>query len=69
VFFVILLLRPFRRARKMKAPGAFIAAAAFQPIALLLGVNLNFFYPWLLSAFLLASLEVTRTRPLPELSE
>jgi hypothetical protein len=69
VFFVILLLRPFQRARKMKAPGAFIAAAAFQPTALLLGVNLNFFYPWLISAFLLASLEDTRTRPLPELPE
>ena len=70
VFLIILLLRPFRRARKKKAPGAFIAAAAFQPIALLFGVNLNFFYPWLMTAFLLASLErEPAARPLPELPD
>jgi hypothetical protein len=74
LFLAILLLRPFRRARKQKAAGVFVAAAAFQPIALLLGVNLNFFYPWLITAFLLAALEretegETTARPLPELPD
>jgi hypothetical protein len=70
LFLVILLLRPFRRARKQKAAGAMVAAAAFQPVALLLGVNLNFFYPWLITAFLLAALEIeTAAKPLLELPD
>ena len=56
LFLAALLLRPFLQARKQKAHAVCMAAAAFQPAALLLGVNLNFFYPWLITAFLLASL-------------
>lgn len=56
---MILMLRPLWRSRKKKAPGIVLAIAAFQPLALLCGVNLNFFYPWLISAFAIAWLEST----------
>jgi len=52
--FVVLLV-PLRAARKNKAGAAIALAAAFQPLSFLLGVNLNFFYPWLMSAFALAA--------------
>ena len=50
-----ILLRPLRMARKRKAASVVAVAAAFQPLSFLLGVNLNFFYPWLLTALALAS--------------
>ncbi len=49
------LLRPLRMARRGRAAPVIAVAAAFQPIAFLLGVNLNFFYPWLVTALALAS--------------
>jgi hypothetical protein len=49
--FVALISRPLILARKKRAPAIVIMAAGFQPVALLLGVNLNFFYPWLIAAF------------------
>jgi hypothetical protein len=49
-----LLLRPLMHARKRRAPAIITVAAGFQPLALLLGVNLNFFYPWLVASFVLA---------------
>jgi hypothetical protein len=54
LFLFLLTLRPFRDARRHKAFPVLLATAAFQPIALLVGVNVNFFYPWLLSGFALA---------------
>lgn len=54
--FLVLLLLPLRRAWRKNAPPILAAAAAFQPIAFLLGVNLNFFYPWLMAAFAVAAL-------------
>ena len=54
VYLFWLLLRPVRRARAVRAPVAVGLAAAFQPVAFLLGVNLNFFYPWLVTAFALS---------------
>jgi len=54
LFLFGILLRPLWKA--MGRPGAVItAAAAFQPVAFLLGVNLNFFYPWLITAFAIAA--------------
>jgi len=50
-----ILLRPLRMARKTKAAPIIAIAAAFQPLSFLLGVNLNFFYPWLVTALALAS--------------
>ena len=50
-----ILLRPLRMARKRKAGAVVAVAAAFQPLSFLLGVNLNFFYPWLVTALALAS--------------
>jgi O-antigen ligase len=50
-----ILLRPLRMARKRKAASVAAVAAAFQPVSFLLGVNLNFFYPWLITALALAS--------------
>ncbi len=61
VFFLALLVRPLFRARRRHAPLVVIAAAGFQPIAFLLGVNLNFFYPWLVAA-LVMSLETEPQR-------
>lgn len=61
LFLVLLVLRPLRRCRRTKAFPIVLATAAFQPVALLVGVNANFFYPWLVSAFVLAWLG--RTQP------
>lgn len=55
LFFITLLLRPLAAARKRRAPPAVALAAGFQPVAFLLGVNLNFFYPWLVAAFAIAA--------------
>jgi hypothetical protein len=52
--FLALLLRPFLRARRRKAPAMVVVTAGFQPVAFLLGVNLNFFYPWLVAAIAIA---------------
>jgi hypothetical protein len=52
--FIVLLVRPLWNSKKQSAPAIVLATAAFQPVALLTGVNLNFFYPWLVSAFVLA---------------
>jgi len=49
------LLRPLRMARKRNAASVIAVAAAFQPVSFLLGVNLNFFYPWLITALALAA--------------
>ncbi len=54
VAFLALLWRPLVLAKKRRAATAVIVAAAFQPVAFLLGVNLNFFYPWLIAAFAIA---------------
>jgi hypothetical protein len=56
LFLVGILVRVLWRAKRERAPAILVAIAAFQPVALLLGVNLNFFYPWLVTAFALASL-------------
>jgi hypothetical protein len=50
-----ILLRPLRMARRRKAASVIAVAAAFQPLSFLLGVNLNFLYPWLITALALAS--------------
>jgi hypothetical protein len=53
-FFALLLL-PLRHAWRREASPLIVAVAVFQPVAFLLGVNLNFFYPWLMAAFALAA--------------
>ncbi len=55
LFLLVLLMRPVVRSRKMGQPVVVAVAASFQPLAFLLGVNLNFFYPWLVAAFVLAA--------------
>jgi hypothetical protein len=55
LFLAVAMARPFWKAARWRAPMAVAAAAAFQPVALLLGVNLNFFYPWLMTAFALGA--------------
>jgi hypothetical protein len=49
-----LLLRPIIRAGRRRSPAIVAVTAAFLPLAFLLGVNLNFFYPWLVAAFVLS---------------
>jgi O-antigen ligase len=66
VFLLVLLLRPLLQARKCKAPWVLLAVAAFQPIAVLVGVNANFFYPWLMSAFALSLLPPVSPRSVRE---
>lgn len=56
LFLLWILIRLPRGAKRERAPGVLIAAAALQPVSLLLGINLNFFYPWLVTSFALASL-------------
>jgi hypothetical protein len=53
-FFLAVLLWPMFRARRRGAPAVVVAAASFQPVAFLVGVNLNFFYPWLMAAFVIS---------------
>ncbi len=55
LFLLALLLRPVFLSRKAKQPVVIAVAATFQPLAFLLGANLNFFYPWLVAAFALAA--------------
>ncbi len=57
LFLILLVIRPFGHARHRRALTIVLVTAAFQPIALFLGVNVNFFYPWLVSAFVLAALD------------
>lgn len=64
LFLILLVSRPFREARQRKVSPAVLATAAFQPIALVLGVNVNFFYPWLISGLVLASLHCVSARAL-----
>lgn len=54
LFLLALLLRPSIRAGRRKSPAIVAVSAAFLPLAFLLGVNLNFFYPWLVAAFVLS---------------
>lgn len=54
LFLLALLIQPLVHARRRKAPLILTLAAGFQPIAFLLGVNLNFFYPWLVAALVLS---------------
>jgi hypothetical protein len=61
VFLLALLLRPLFLARKRRAPPVIAIVAGFQPLAFLLGVNLNFFYPWLMASFALAALRTDST--------
>lgn len=56
LFLIGLLIRLSWKTRSERVPAIFVAAASFQPISLLVGVNLNFFYPWLVTAFALAAL-------------
>ncbi len=56
LFLVVLLLRPVQQVKQSKSSWILLMTAAFQPLAVLLGVNLNFFYPWLTTAFVLALL-------------
>ena len=68
LFLVWILIRLPWRAKKERAPAILIAAAAFQPVSLLLGINLNFFYPWLVTSFAFASLvqyRIADARPIP----
>ncbi|HWQ53423.1 MAG TPA: O-antigen ligase family protein [Bryobacteraceae bacterium] len=58
LFLFVLLVQPLLHTQRRKAPLILTLAAGFQPIAFLLGVNLNFFYPWLVAALVL-SLEPT----------
>lgn len=55
LFFVWVLLRPLQNARRRNADLSILLAAAFQPMGLLAGVNLNFFYPWLVTALVLSA--------------
>jgi O-Antigen ligase len=55
LFLLALLLRPLVLSRRAAQPVAIAVAASFQPLAFLLGVNLNFFYPWLVAAFVMAA--------------
>jgi hypothetical protein len=58
-----ILLRPLRMARKRRAASVVAVTAAFQPVSFLLGVNLNFFYPWLITAFALAAQQADLETP------
>jgi hypothetical protein len=58
VFLLALLFKPLAQARRAGSPVPVLLAASFQPIATLAGVNLNFFYPWLITALALSAVPV-----------
>jgi hypothetical protein len=45
LFWVWILVRLPWQAKRQRAPAILIAAATFQPVSLLLGINLSFFIP------------------------
>jgi O-Antigen ligase len=53
VFLFVLLMRPLWQGTRRRARLIVVLAAAFQPLATLFGVNLNFFYPWLVTGLIL----------------
>jgi hypothetical protein len=53
IFLLLLLLRPLGQAKRKRVRLIVMLSAAFQPLASFLGVNMNFFYPWLVTAFVL----------------
>jgi hypothetical protein len=61
--FVAVLLYPFFRARRARAPAVVAVAAGFQPVAFALGVNLNFFYPWLVAGIAMAVASEYQSHP------
>jgi hypothetical protein len=62
VFLLAMLFKPLRQARRAASPVAVMLAASFQPIATLAGVNLNFFYPWLITALALSAVPTFANR-------
>lgn len=58
-----LLLKPLRQARHRRARLTVLLVLAFQPLASLCGVNLNFFYPWLVTAFVLPLISSAQQEP------
>lgn len=60
---LLILLRPLIQARRRLSPLIVLAVAAFQPVAALAGVNLNFFYPWFITALALSVLPEVSPAP------
>ncbi len=60
---LLVLCKPLWQARKARAYVSVLLAAAFQPVATLAGVNLNFFYPWLITALALSSIPLPQAQP------
>jgi hypothetical protein len=56
VFFLFLLMWPLKDAVRQRAGAGLAVCAGFQPLAFLVGVNLNFFYPWLVAGFVISLL-------------
>jgi hypothetical protein len=67
VFLLAVLFKPLWQARRAGSHAAVLLAASFQPIATLAGVNLNFFYPWLITGLALASIPAREPSRLPSL--
>jgi hypothetical protein len=53
VFLFVLLVRPLWQGIRKRVRLIVVLTAAFQPLATLFGVNLNFFYPWLVTGLIL----------------
>ncbi len=56
LFFLLLLMRPLKDAVRQRGGAGIAVCAGFQPLAFLAGVNLNFFYPWLVAGFVISLL-------------
>jgi hypothetical protein len=53
IFFFVLLVKPLWQGTRKRVRLIVVLTAAFQPLATLFGVNLNFFYPWLVTGLIL----------------
>jgi hypothetical protein len=56
IVLLLVLLRIPTRAVLGRVPGPLICAAVFQPVACMVGAQITFFYPWLLSSFVFSLL-------------
>lgn len=62
VLLLVIVFLPLLKAIQRHAPKTIVVLAAVQPVSLLCGTQVNFFYPWLCSSFAIAALATLPTR-------
>jgi hypothetical protein len=67
-YLILLLFLPAWMTRRSTSVFAFILAV-YQPLAHIFGVQLNFYYPWICTAFALSVPDLSRLRPVSDLAK